>query len=260
MSWDEFDDVQVREYMSRVEFPEFLKANMEEGDVWDGRLDKWKKYLSVETPNRTIKMVTMNDEQRAETKRYIQTVNAIIYKDVCEMMNRWELPELVGTPKQIAWAKELRQHALESLVVDELRHQLNEYGMWHYIESFRCDLYTEFRKENTPNLRYEEERKAFFTKILKNFVEEFPELAAYNRRIKEWSFAQRKYSTEEKSEAKERLYEKVMGTIPTFNQAKVWIEYKGKLPIDLAALRYLARGEKLDGRILSIWDLSWYEE
>ena len=31
MSWDEFDDVQVREYMSRVEFPEFLKANMEEG-------------------------------------------------------------------------------------------------------------------------------------------------------------------------------------------------------------------------------------
>ena len=140
MSWDEFDDVQVREYMSRVEFPEFLKANMEEGDVWDGRLDKWKKYLSVETPNRTIKMVTMNDEQRAETKRYIQTVNAIIYKDVCEMMNRWELPELVGTPKQIAWAKELRQHALESLVVDELRHQLNEYGMWHYIESFRCDL------------------------------------------------------------------------------------------------------------------------
>lgn len=51
-----------------------------------------------------------------------------------------------------------------------------------------------------------------------------------------------------------------MGTIPTFNQAKVWIEYKGKLPIDLAALRYLARGGKLDGRILSIWDLSWYEE
>ena len=188
MSWDEYDDVQVREYMNRVELPEFLKANMEDGDRWDGKLDRWKKYLSIETPDRTIKMVTMNDEQRAEVKKYIQEVNSIIYK-VCEMVNRWELPELVGTPKQIAWAKELRQHALESLAVDELRHQLNEYGMWHYIESFRRDLYTEFRRENTHNLRYEEERKAFFTKILKNFVEEFPELAAYNRRIKETGLA-----------------------------------------------------------------------
>lgn len=39
MSWDEYDDVQVREYMNRVELPEFLKANMEDGDRWDGKLD-----------------------------------------------------------------------------------------------------------------------------------------------------------------------------------------------------------------------------
>ena len=144
MSWDEFDDVQVREYMSRVEFPEFLKANMEEGDVWDGRLDKWRKYLSVETPNRTIKMVTMNDEQRAETKKYIQTVNAIIYKDVCEMMNRWELPELVGTPKQIAWAKELRQHALESLAVDELILDMKKNAK-HFLRRFLKILWKSFQ-------------------------------------------------------------------------------------------------------------------
>lgn len=37
MSWDEYDDVQVREYMNRVELPEFLKANMEDGDRWDGK-------------------------------------------------------------------------------------------------------------------------------------------------------------------------------------------------------------------------------
>lgn len=176
MSWDEYDDVQVREYMNRVELPEFLKANMEDGDRWDGKLDRWKKYLSIETPDRTIKMVTMNDEQRAEVKKYIQEVNSIIYKDVCEMVNRWELPELVGTPKQIAWAKELRQHALESLAVDELRHQLNEYGMWHYIESFRRDLYTEFRRENTHNLRYEEERKAFLRRFLKILWKSFQNL------------------------------------------------------------------------------------
>lgn len=77
MSWDEYDDVQVREYMNRVELPEFLKANMENGDRWDGKLDRWKKYLSIETPDRTIKMVTMNDEQRAEVKKYIQEVNQL---------------------------------------------------------------------------------------------------------------------------------------------------------------------------------------
>ena len=256
MNWNEFDGVAIKKYMDKVELPQFLKEQMNDGDIWDGVLDKYKKYLSITTPARSIQHVMMTDEQRNEIRDYINKVNDIIYGEVLPIVNKWlrTAPELTGSIKQIEWAKDLRQDALEFLATDFLR-PFNERCLWHYMDSFIINMVSRAIEDPSPYEKYATEQKNFFGRLLSNFEEEFPELVPR-------SLSGKKYSTEEKRAAKELFYKKVADTVPTFNQSKVWIESRegNGCPLQLAAMRYLARGEKLQSNIISYWSLRWYEE
>lgn len=257
MNWNEFDRVVIRGYMDKVEMPQFLKEQMNDGDMWDGILDRYKKYLSVTTPARSIQHIMMTDEQIGEIRNYINKANSIIFSDVSPIVNKWleTTPELTGTPKQIEWARDLRQDALEFLATDLLR-PFAERCLWHYMDRFIVNIVSWATEDPSPYERYGVAQKEFFERLLSNFEEEFPELVPRSRSGK-------RYPTEEKKTAKELFYKKVVDTVPTFNQAKVWIESRngmGGCPLQLAAMRYLARGEKLQNNIISCWGYEWYEE
>ena len=162
-----------------------------------------------------------------------------------EKVKNWEdNTPLVGSPKQIALATDLRHKAFEKLAEDELVDEV-----WTCIALFTRDL-----REKAANSNND-----FCVKLWRNFSQMYPALAPQSgvKPPRKETFATMK-----------QLYNDVADRVVKFKESGTWINARtdyclsngGYLPINLACLNILAKGETITEEQFTMFKLNIFSE
>lgn len=160
-----------------------------------------------------------------------------------QMVSEWEneVP-LSGSPKQIAWANNLRRTALKQLAEDSL-------------QPLRFRFSWTAMKYSVIALAKKAEQGGFNKFLFDNFMEMYPAFAAHD--------SDNAPSKKEILAEKKQLFDAVSEKIRGFKSASTWIDADRRtygLPIDLAILSVLSRGTKIPKEVLREWELDIFSE
>lgn len=166
-----------------------------------------------------------------------------VSEEVTKMVSEWEneVP-LSGSPKQIAWANNLRRTALKQLAEDSL-------------QPLRFRFSWTAMKYSVIALAKKAEQGGFNKFLFDNFMEMYPAFTAHD--------SDNAPSKKEILAEKKQLFDAVSEKIRGFKSASTWIDADIRtygLPIDLAILSVLSRGTKIPKEVLREWELDIFSE
>lgn len=164
-------------------------------------------------------------------------------EEVTKLVSEWESEVLLsGSPKQIAWANNLRRKALKQLAEDSL-------------QPLRFRLSWMAMKYSVVTLAKKAEQGGFNKFLLDNFKEMYPAFATHD--------PDNAPSKKEILAEKKQLFDAISKKIRGFKSASIWIDADRRtygLPIDLAILSVLSRGTKIPKEVLREWELDIFSE
>ena len=163
-----------------------------------------------------------------------------VSEEVTKLVREWEneVP-LLGSPKQITWANDLRRTALKQLAEDSL-------------QPLKLRLSWMVMKDSLLKLAKKAEQGGFNKFLWDNFGEMCH------------TFVSNKSPTKKEIIAlKKQFFDAVSERIREYKSASTWIDADRRaygLPIDLAILSVLSKGAKIPKEILREWELDIFSE
>lgn len=220
------EKVILKDYMKKVSYPEVVMKAMVSGKTWDGELEDYGiKVLA----NEQYRRIPMDDEQKADVKKYIDAVNVLIFQDADAIVNAWmqSASELEGTTKQIAWAADIRSGILRRVAIDSFRDISDPVSLYYHINQMITTIRLSIQdNEDAIEMGIKslgEAEAALLKKIEDALTQKFPlgNRRTFKAYAKETS--QEEASAEKKKECI-KLYEDTLPLLATISDAKTWID------------------------------------